>query len=204
MTIAMLARISVRGSAVKSARRRGASTEVNVFASAGTSVKPLSARAPLVTAQPAKYIVLRYIQGTTVLAEQLTPADYERLAALRYMLRRFANFSAGAAQQAGLTTNQHQALLAIKGWVGEAMTVGALAEQLLIAPHTAAELGGRLQAADLVDKVEDAVDRRRVVLRLTERAETILQALTLVHLREVRLFAPRLMTLFKDLDALLE
>ena len=103
------------------------------------------------------------------------------------MLRRFANFSAGAAQQAGLTTNQHQ-----------------LAEQLLIAPHTAAELVGRLQAADLVDKVEDAFDRRRVVLRLTERAETILQALTLVHLREVRLFAPRLMTLFKDLDALLE
>lgn len=137
------------------------------------------------------------------MAEHLTSGDYERLAAFRHTLRRFANFSAGAAQQAGLTPNQHQALLSIKGHVGEAMTVGTLAEQLLVAPHTAAELVGRLQTAGLADKVEDAVDRRRVVLRLTDRAETILKDLTLVHLREVRLLAPHLMTLFKDLDALL-
>ena len=136
--------------------------------------------------------------------DRLTQGDYERLAAFRHMLRRFTSFSAGAAHRAGLTPSQHQALLAIKGHQGEAPTVGALAEQLLVAPHTAAELVGRLQAAGLVEKVEDHADRRRVVVRPTERAEAILQALTLVHLREVRQLAPRLMTIFKDLDALLE
>lgn len=133
----------------------------------------------------------------------LTQGDYERLAAFRHMLRRFVSFSAGAAHQAGLTSAQHQALLALKGHPGEALTVGALAEQLLVAPHTAAELVGRLQAAGLVDKVEDEADRRRVVVRPTARAEEILEALTMVHLREVRLLAPRLMAIFQDLDALL-
>ena len=136
-------------------------------------------------------------------SEALTREDYRRLAAFRHALRRFANFSADAAHEAGLTTSQHQALLAIKGYGDGAMSVGALAEQLLVAPHTAAELVGRLQAAGLVDKIEDASDRRRVVLRLSERAEDTLRALSLVHLDEVRLLAPRLMTIFADLDALL-
>ena len=135
--------------------------------------------------------------------DRLTQADYEKLAAFRYLLRRFASFSGGAAHQAGLTMNQHQALLAIKGHVG-VMSVGVLAEQLLVAPHSAAELVGRLGDAGLVDKVEDTSDRRRVVLRLTERAEELLLGMTLAHLREVRVLAPRLMTILRDLSALLD
>ena len=45
--------------------------------------------------------------------DRLTQEDYEQLAAFRHLLRRFASFSADAAREAGLTTNQHQALLAI-------------------------------------------------------------------------------------------
>ena len=135
--------------------------------------------------------------------DRLTQGDYEKLAAFRHLLRRFSSFSAEAAHEAGLTTNQHQALLAIKGHVG-AMSVGALAGQLLIAPHTAAELVGRLEAAGLVGKAMDASDRRRMVLRLTDRAEDLLRGLTLTHLREVRVLAPRLTAVLNDLEALLD
>ena len=135
--------------------------------------------------------------------EELTPSDYETLASFRFALRHFANFSAVAAHEAGLTTHQHQALLAIKGCpAGTQATVGHLAEQLLVAPNTAAEFVARLESAGLVDKVMDRDDRRRVVLALTPRAETCLRQLTLAHRHEVRGLAPRLLALFRDLDAL--
>jgi DNA-binding MarR family transcriptional regulator len=139
-------------------------------------------------------------EAPTRRAKSLTQADFENLAAFRHALRRFANFSTQAAKDAGLTTHQHQALLAIKGRRDGAMTIGALAEDLFIAPHTAAELVGRLAAAGLVDRVEDSADRRRVGLRLTQKAEDALAELTEIHLREVRILAPRLLTLFRDLD----
>jgi DNA-binding MarR family transcriptional regulator len=134
--------------------------------------------------------------------DALTQADYETLAAFRHALRRFASFSSEAAKQAGLTTQQHQALLAIKGApAGTSMTVGRLAEDLMLAPHTAAELVTRLEAADLVTKRADPADRRRTVLTLRPQAEDKLRALTLVHRREVRQLAPRLLALFRDLEA---
>ena len=132
---------------------------------------------------------------------ELTQADYENLAAFRHALRRFVNFSTEAARVAGLTTKQHQALLAIKGARGAPLTVGALADTLLVAPHTAAELVARLEAGGLVARVSDLADRRRVGLRLTEQADEALRALTVIHLREVKVLAPRLMSIFHDLDA---
>lgn len=131
----------------------------------------------------------------------LTQADYENLAAFRHALRRFVNFSTEAARDAGLTTQQHQALLAIKGHRGGALTIGALADTLLVAPHTAAELVVRLEASDLVSRVPDPSDRRRVGLQLTRQADEALRKLSLMHLREVRVLAPRLMGIFRDLDA---
>jgi DNA-binding MarR family transcriptional regulator len=121
----------------------------------------------------------------------LTQTDYEALANLRYTLRRFMAFSTSAAHAAGLPPQQHQALLAIKGNPGgQAMTVGLLAERLLIAPHTAAELVGRLADGDLVASAADPADRRRLTLSLTPKAEDILRSLSLIHLREIRELAP--------------
>ena len=133
--------------------------------------------------------------------QELTQGDYESLAAFRYALRRFVNFSTEAARTAGLTTQQHQALLAIKGNRGAALTIGALAETLLIAPHTAAELVARLETSGLVFRVADPADRRKVGLGLTAQADDALHKLSMVHLQEVRLLAPRLMAIFRDLDA---
>jgi DNA-binding MarR family transcriptional regulator len=135
--------------------------------------------------------------------QSLTLRDYQALSNLRYALRRFLAFSTVAAQQVGLPPRQHQALLAIKGKQTDGpMTVGALAERLLIAPHSATELVGRLVKAGLVVRTGDANDRRKQALTLTESAETILQSLTLAHLREIREIAPVLMEVLPSLDSM--
>ena len=55
--------------------------------------------------------------------------EYETLAAFRYHLRRFLHFSEEAAQRVGLTPQQHQAMLTIKGFPGrDYVTIGELAE----------------------------------------------------------------------------
>ena len=123
----------------------------------------------------------------------LGKADYEALAAFRHALRRFAAFSAEAAHDAGLTPQQHQALLAIKGNPGaDAMSVGEIARSLLLKPHSALELVNRLADLDLVVRTTDPADHRRVQVELTERAEAMLHALSAAHLEEIRSIRPTL------------
>ncbi|HSU99532.1 MAG TPA: helix-turn-helix domain-containing protein, partial [Roseiarcus sp.] len=90
--------------------------------------------------------------------------DYAALASFRRELRVFLAFSAEAAREAGLTAQQHQAVLAIRGLApaGE-VTKNDLADQLLLKPQTAAELVDRLEEAGLVQRKRDADDRRRVL-----------------------------------------
>jgi DNA-binding MarR family transcriptional regulator len=126
-------------------------------------------------------------------APALSEADYEALANLRFALRRFSAFSAAAAHARGLPSQQHQALLAIRGRpAGTTMTIGGLAEALFVAPHTAAELVGRLVDGGLVRRLADPVDRRRQTLTLTRRAEAMLARLSAAHLTEIRTMAPEL------------
>ena len=116
----------------------------------------------------------------------LKTEQYVALAAFRHELRRFLSFSEAAASAAGVPAQQHQALLAIAGHTGiEPPGVGALADQLVIAPHTAAELVARMVAAGLITKTASTADRRRTVLALTAKAVTLLASLTQAHLREL-------------------
>ncbi|KAA6484559.1 MarR family transcriptional regulator [Agrobacterium rhizogenes] len=139
---------------------------------------------------------------TQNLGETLSQADYEALATLRYTLRKFMDFSTSAAHQEGLPPQQHQALLAIKGNPpGEAMTIGMLAERLLIAPHTATELVGRLIDAGYVTRHPDPVDKRRQTLQLAEKSEDVLRRLSAIHLQEIRDMAPELIDILTHLQA---
>lgn len=129
----------------------------------------------------------------------LAPVDYGRLAEFRYLLRRFQVFSERAAERAGLTTQQHQALLAIKGFAGgESVTVGALAERLGIRHNSAVGLVNRLVANILVERRNSANDRRRILLRLTPKAERVLARLSLAHRRELKRRAPLLQALLAE------
>lgn len=117
--------------------------------------------------------------------------DYRRLAAFRHALRRFLAFSEAAARRAGITPQQHQALLAIKGAHDPAaVTVGDLAKLLLLQPHSAAELVDRMVKSRLLIKSAGGNDRRRVVLSLTPSAERTLRALSAAHIRELCQSAP--------------
>ena len=123
----------------------------------------------------------------------LKKAHYETLAAFRYALRKFLQFSAGAAEAAGLPPQQHQALLAIKGFPGrDYVTVGELAERLQLRHHSAVGLVDRLAKRRFVRRVPAAEDRRRVHVALTPAGEVVLERLSQAHLQELRQIGPEL------------
>lgn len=131
----------------------------------------------------------------------VTKLDYEALAAFRRELRRFTAFSEKAARAAGLSPQQHQALLAIKGAPGrETLSVGEIAAALLIRPNSAVELVDRLVDVGLAQRRADAADHRKVQVALTGRAEKVLRALAAAHLAELRTARPSLLTLMSRLE----
>lgn len=123
----------------------------------------------------------------------ISSEDYERLSDFRFALRSFLHFSEEAARAAGLTPQQHQALLAIKGSERRgAMHIGALSERLLLKHHSVVELVKRLEAAGHVARQPDPDDGRKVVLVLTRQAEELLSQLSAAHLDELGRLRPLL------------
>lgn len=130
----------------------------------------------------------------------LTSTDYQAIGAFRLALRRFAAFSEAASREAGLTAQQHQALLAVRAHSGpEPMTIGELADCLLIKNHSAVELVGRLVERDLITRAPSETDRRRIQLRLTPEADALLEQVTRANLGELSVNAPALRELLKTL-----
>ena len=131
--------------------------------------------------------------------DELDDESYRALAGFRYELRRFLRFSEMAAHEAGLTSQQHQALLAIRAAGEGGMLVGELAERLLLRPHSASELAARLARQGLVERTPDPADRRQVRLRLTGRAAEILASLSVAHRAELQRSGPMLRGLLEKL-----
>jgi DNA-binding MarR family transcriptional regulator len=130
----------------------------------------------------------------------LTRRDYETLAEFRYLLRRFTAFSEQAARAARLAPQQHQALLAVKGYPGgRAASIGDLAERLGIRHHSAVGLVDRLVSRGYLLRHEDRRDRRRAFLSLTASGERALAGLSAAHRRELRRVAPLLKSLLRRL-----
>jgi DNA-binding MarR family transcriptional regulator len=126
-------------------------------------------------------------------SRRLSRADYQALAQLRYLLRCFNAFSEAAARRAGLTGQQHQALLAVRGFPGRArVSVGQLAERLQLRHHSAVGLVDRLAARGLLRRHYDRADRRRVLLTVTPLGRAHLARLSRVHSAELARLAPLL------------
>src|SRR5678815_3412410 len=120
------------------------------------------------------------------LDKPITDAEYETLAAFRYLLRQFLQFSEDAARRLGMPPQQYQALLAIKGYSGQDyITVGELAERLHIRHHSAVGLVDRMVEQGLVVRVPGQ-DRRRVCVKLTTQGSRFLQQLAATHQEELR------------------
>jgi DNA-binding MarR family transcriptional regulator len=132
------------------------------------------------------------------LRRALVDADYRHLAEFRYFLRQFLSFSEEAARAAALSPQQHQALLAIRGFGGK-LTVGELAERLAIKPHSAVGMADRLVESGLVVRQPGSRDRRQVMLRLTGAGQRKLAKLSKSHREELKRLAPLLKALLGEL-----
>jgi DNA-binding MarR family transcriptional regulator len=120
--------------------------------------------------------------------DRLTDAEYRILARFRFALRVFMRFSKDAARRAGLTPDQHQLLLAIRGSDSGRPTVSELAEALQIRHHSAVELIDRAVDAGLLARGGDPTDGRLRRVHLTARGSEILESLSAVHREELRRF----------------
>jgi DNA-binding MarR family transcriptional regulator len=137
------------------------------------------------------YIVLRYIIVTD--GTDLMLRDYQDLAEFRFQLRRFLHFSEIEARKHDLESQQHQALLALKGLPpGKRPTIGELANRLVLRHHTAVELMNRLESAGFVKRQPDPDDGRQILIHLTPQGAAKLRSLSLAHRDELRVRGPEL------------
>jgi DNA-binding MarR family transcriptional regulator len=124
--------------------------------------------------------------GTDGAPAPLTKRDFEALAQFRFGIRRYLRFSEETVRRDGLTPQQYQLLLALKGFPGrDWATVREIAERLQLRHHSVVELVDRAQAEDLVRRGPDPDDRRLVRVLLTERGERVLARLSALHRAEL-------------------
>jgi len=130
----------------------------------------------------------------------VSKAEYEMLAAFRYGLRQFLRFSENVVGKVGLTPQQHQALLAIRGFPGrDQLTIGELAERLQIKHNSAVGLVDRLASQRLMVRHPATADRRQVYVALTPHGAQVLERLTALHKDEIRRVGPGLSVLLQRL-----
>lgn len=126
--------------------------------------------------------------------------DYKTLAAVRAELRSFAHFTEQMTSQAGLTAQQHQILLAIRASDCQELTIGELAETMLLKPHSVSGMADRLEKLDLIERVRRPDDRRSIAIRLTPKAFDVLESLGEAHKGELRRIRPLLISLLSQFD----
>lgn len=120
-------------------------------------------------------------------AHPVKDADYTTLADFRSALRKFLHTSEEIARGLGLTPQQHQVLLAVKGFPGGAPpTISQLAARLHVRHNSAVGLVNRLVGQRLVKRQRSQMDRRQVYVVLTPKGSTMLVKLTRSHRIELR------------------
>jgi DNA-binding MarR family transcriptional regulator len=131
-------------------------------------------------------------------ARQLSDDDYRRLLTFRDGLRRFLRWSEEQAADAGMTSAQHQLLLAIRGH-GSTPSVGDLAGHLLLKHHSVVELVDRAARGGLVERLQDSDDQRVVRVELTALGRRKLRTLAQHHLDELERIGSELAMLWDPL-----
>jgi len=130
------------------------------------------------------YIALRY---SYLVAKEITTAEYQALAELRYRLRKFVGEGDAVARAAGLEPQQYLLLLALRGLPeGEEATIRALADRLALKHHSAVELIDRLEVHGYVRRSRSRDDRRRVLVALLPRGEKLLEQVARDRIGELR------------------
>ena len=109
------------------------------------------------------------------------------MAEYRYAIRRFLRFSEEAARETGITPQQYQLMLAIKGYPGrDQASITELAERMQLDHHSAVGLIDRTEERGLVRREQDREDRRQVNIHVTAAGEALLRQLVHVHREELQ------------------
>ncbi|HUE49826.1 MAG TPA: MarR family transcriptional regulator [Candidatus Dormibacteraeota bacterium] len=114
--------------------------------------------------------------------------DYEALADLRYLGRKFLRFSKDFVRtKAGLNPEQYEALLAMKASSSpNGLTISELSERLQVRHHSAVNIVDRLVESKLITRKAGETDRRRRHVQLTAKGEKLIEDLASVHHKELR------------------
>lgn len=116
----------------------------------------------------------------------MSKPELEALADFRYRLRRFLRYSETITRDHGVTPQQYQLLLQVKGFPGRAWaTIAELSERLQASHHGAVALVTRCEGAGLVRRVASRADRRAVEIHLTAAGEACLDRLARLHRAEL-------------------
>jgi len=127
------------------------------------------------------------------MARPLSDSQFAQLLAFRVALRKFTHWSEAQAASAGLTSAQHQLLVAIRGHRDpRGPTITDVADYLLVRHHSAIGLIARAEALGLLRRVRDDEDQRLVRLALTNLGHRRVNQLAALHLSELRDLAPLL------------
>jgi len=141
------------------------------------------------------------LHSTVDETKDISPGQFQALSEFRYEIRKFLHFSESAARAVGLEPQQHQLLLAIKGFDGKdtgGPTIGYLAERLQVRHHSAVELVDRMGTRGLVHRRAGEHDRRHVIVALSLAGEQILRDLAPLHLAEVQEIGPGLVATLRQ------
>lgn len=125
--------------------------------------------------------------------------QFKGLAGFRLALRQFVAASEVINRDGGITQPQYQALLVIKTHEDGPLSVGALAEQLLLTHHAAVQMVDRLAKAGLAVRTRSEQDRRTVHVALTDAGAALLDSLAALHLKEMLRLEPELTRSLKRL-----
>jgi DNA-binding MarR family transcriptional regulator len=120
-------------------------------------------------------------------ADALSKEDFESLARFRFGIRRYLRFSEETVRGHGVTPQQYQLMLALKGFPGrDWAVVREIAERLQLRHHSVVELIDRAQGQGLVQRTTDPDDGRAVRVSLTDQGEQLLGRLSALHRDELR------------------
>jgi DNA-binding MarR family transcriptional regulator len=131
----------------------------------------------------------------------ISKKNYETQAAFRYAIRRFLRTSEKNARSAGITPQQYQLLLSIKGVKGrDFANVSEIAEALQISHHAAVGLCTRAEQSGLIYRSVHMEDRRHVCIRLTEKGEKFLSTIAKANRLELDELKQSILDLFFNLS----
>ncbi|MCL4434971.1 MAG: MarR family transcriptional regulator [Actinobacteria bacterium] len=130
----------------------------------------------------------------------LTDEEFQRLLELRTSLKQYLRWNEHAAKDAGITPAQHELLIAIKGHPGQqGPSISNIAQYLLLRHHSAVGLVDRAEKAGLLIRKTDGDDRRVVRLRLSPKANRVMDKLAALHSEELARLSTKGQPLWKGL-----